>query len=158
MVTKGIIIKLPTMMNSGKYLVRVPFFENAIQNAEEYLCEATLSEPTGISSGYNIGDVVYCAFEDNNQERAVIVGKLAIDGVDNKGENAYFTNLEIEGKALLPKNTTIGTVNPKSLSALSGARSNLQWQIDDIRNQIAEKTVNISYVLISGDDYRMNIS
>ena len=128
MLTKGYIVEIP--LNDNKYKVRVPFYENAVENSEEVILTATLSQSPGIVKGYSIGDCVYLSFEDNDISRPVIIGKLLND-TGNIAENIKATNLEVSGKVVLPQNTSIGGVTPENIRSLIGNTNNLKWQIEE---------------------------
>lgn len=127
MVTKGIIVKLPPK-DSNRYQVRLPFFENALENSEVVTYEATLSSAAGITQGFAIGDVVYCAFEDNDQARPVIIGKLFLKDVLNDGSYVNADHLTVTGKAVLPNNTYVGKTN----------LSNVLKTLIDIQSRLTE--------------------
>ena len=110
MITKGIIVGVPENTSDNKYQVRLPFFEDSTENAEEMIYDVTLSEAAGINQGYDLNEVVYCAFEDNDFGRPVIIGKLFIAGKENTGADISASTLEVSHKVILPTDTTIGDV------------------------------------------------
>lgn len=110
MITKGIVRKVPQNSGENMYIVWLPFFDDPMADAEETLLEATLSEAAGIQGGYSVGDIVYCAFEDNSTSRPVILGKLSSPDQVNDGGKLDAENLTITRKAVLPRNTKVGDV------------------------------------------------
>lgn len=126
MVTKGFIVSIP-VGDDNKYEVRLPFFEDAIEDAEEIVYEATVSEAPGILQGYNVGDVVYCAFEDNDNARPVIIGKLFAKELENVGAEIQTLDLDVIHRATLPKNTTIGDATTSDVA-----------NIKDIKNKVSK--------------------
>lgn len=127
MITKGIVVSIPKDSDSNKYEVRLPFFEDATVDSEEMIYEATLSEAPGIIQGYAVGDVVYCAFEDNDNGRPVIVGKLFSQTIDNTGADIKTLDLEVTNKANLPSSTTIGDATEQDVA-----------NIKDIKNKVSK--------------------
>ena len=127
MITKGIVVSIPKDSDSNKYEVRLPFFEDATVDSEEMIYEATLSEAPGIIQGYAVGDVVYCAFEDNDNGRPVIVGKLFSQTIDNTGADIKTLDLEVTNKATLPSSTTIGDATEQDVA-----------NIKDIKNKVSK--------------------
>lgn len=110
MVTKGIIRTIPQSNEDNIYSVWLPFFDDPMEDATEIVLDATLSEASGINGGYSVGDVVYCAFEDNNNSRPVIIGKLSSPDVENIGGQINSEYLTISHQANLPHNTNIGDI------------------------------------------------
>ena len=158
MVTKGIITAIPIGDENNKYLVRLPFFEDATQDSEEIIYEATLSEPSGIIQGYGIGDIVYCTFEDNNLGRPVIIGKLFAKGLENIGAEINTLELDVGNRANLPANTTIGNATPEDVANISTIKNKLDKMGGTIFGQLSfgnnvQYTVGkkVSIVNSSGD-------
>lgn len=125
MVTKGIITAIPVSEDESKYLVRLPFFEDATQDSDEIIYEATLSEPSGVIQGYSVGDIVYCTFEDNDAGRPVIIGKLFARGLENIGAEFSTLELDVANRASLPANTTIGSITPEEIANIPSIKGKL---------------------------------
>ena len=111
MITKGIIRKVPQNNEENIYSVWLPFFDDPTEDATEIVLDATLSEAAGINGGYGVGEVVYCAFEDNNTSRPVIVGKLSTPEAENVGGQVETERLTVTRKANLPHDTSVGDVD-----------------------------------------------
>ena len=145
MVTKGIITSIPIDSESNKYEVRLPFFESAIEDAEEVIYEATLSESPGINQGYNIGDIVYCTFEDNNLGRPVIIGKLFTTDTDNTSAEIETLDLDVTKRASLPANTTIGNATTKDIANISEIKNKVSKMGDTIYGSMTfGNTINLT--------------
>lgn len=125
MITKGIITKIPINPDDNKYLVRLPFFEDATENAEEIIYEATLNEAPGIKQGYAIGDVVYVAFEDNDEGKPVIIGKLYSTEIENIGAEIDTNNLVVNNSTKLSANTTIGDATKSDVANIKNIKNKL---------------------------------
>lgn len=145
MVTKGIIRTVPQSNENNIYSVWLPFFDDPMEDATEIVLDATLAEASGINGGYSVGDVVYCAFEDNNNSRPVIVGKLSSPDVENTGGQINGEYLTISHRANLPHNTNVGDIALgdvlDNIISMNGDIVELQNSSGDIHN----------YVLKAGD-------
>lgn len=145
MVTKGIIRTVPQSNEDNIYSVWLPFFDDPMEDAAEIVLDATLSEAAGINGGYSVGDVVYCAFEDNNNSRPVIVGKLSSPDVENTGGQINSEYLTISHQANLPHNTNVGDIALgdvlDNIISMNGDIVELQNNSGDLNN----------YVLKAGD-------
>ena len=107
MVTKGIITAIN--YNSNTCDVRMPLFENA-NNASEIVASAIFAITPGTANGYKINDVVLVAFEDEQYNKPIVIGKLFL------GANAELAsargainceNLKVVGTADLPLTTKL---------------------------------------------------
>lgn len=132
MVTKGIITSVPESADSNVYKVRLPFFEDPIENAEEMIYESLLNESPGILQGYDVGDVVYCAFEDNNMARPVIIGKLFSTSLENMSAEIQTLDLDVTNRASLPKHTTIGSATEDDIAKIPEIKNKVNKMGDTI--------------------------
>lgn len=132
MVTKGIIVSVPESSDSNIYKVRLPFFEDPIENAEEMIYESTLNESPGILQGYEVGDVVYCTFEDNNMARPVIIGRLFSTLFENVAAEIETLDLDVTNRASLPKHTTIGNATEDDVARISEIKNKVNKMGDTI--------------------------
>ena len=80
MIVKGIIKSIDYTGNTCT--VRIPVFESAA-NENEVVVPATLSTLPGIYNGYKEEDVVFIAFENNDYDMPIVIGKLYL-GVENE--------------------------------------------------------------------------
>ena len=144
MVTKGIITAIPIGEEENKYLVRLPFFEDATQDSADIVYECTLSEPSGIIQGYSVGDIVYCTFEDNNLGRPVIIGKLFSRSLENIGAEINTLELDVGSRANLPANTSIGNATPEDVANISNIKNKLDKMGGTIFGALTlDNTVNL---------------
>ena len=145
MITKGIIREVPQNAEENIYKVWLPFFDDPTEDATEIVLNTTLSEGAGILGGYSVDDVVYCAFEDNNNSRPVIIGKLSSPDTENTGGQINAESLTITGSANLPYNTRVNNI----------ALGNVLDNIVSINGNIIELQQNSGdlskYVQKSGD-------
>lgn len=145
MVAKGIIKSID--FNGNTCTVRVPVLENAINNSE-VIMQATISTVPGIYNGYKEGDVVIVAFENNEFDKPVILGKLYLGVSKESGEargaincgtisSASAISIPIDTKLTLDNggsdNKTVGVNNDLSCyKSIADLARGLQKQENDI--------------------------
>jgi hypothetical protein len=113
MITTGKIVAI----NAAVYQVRLPIFESAGIN-KQCIVNCTLCYNPGNLNAYIINDLVYVGFVNNELSKPVILGKI-YEGLENKATNfSYSSSLEVTEKAILPSDTTIGTISTKDIIAL----------------------------------------
>ena len=143
MITKGEIVKRGSADNL--YVVRTAkydmFAEVKGSTPDFGLFEASCCIMPGYSNVYEVGDIVWIDFEDGKQYQPVITGKLLLP--DSSQVNSTVKSLEVKEFARLPASTSIGTINPTQLSTLTGARANIQAQIDSIDRYVKEEIGSI---------------
>ena len=135
MLTKGYIVELSTSTNN-KFKVRIPLFDSAGQDTltnEDNIVEATLCyEPSNLDS-YEVGDCVFIEFENDEESKPVIIGKLyTIDSKGNRGLGNLST-LNVSSSATLPLDSTLGDVKLQAIIdslKLSKANSDRIDQLD----------------------------
>ncbi len=82
-IVKGLITSID--FNGNTCVVRLPLFESAA-NEKELLVTATFATQPGIYNGYKVNDVVYVAFENNEIDSPVVIGKLYL-GADKESKD-----------------------------------------------------------------------
>ena len=87
-----------------------------------------------------VGDVVFVGFEDKTYYRAVVLGHLCRDAAYEAFPDMRVNSIEVKSHAELPSTTSIGDVTPEQLSYLQGLKDNIQLQLDDLKQSIAEIT------------------
>lgn len=135
MLTKGYIVELSTSTNN-KFKVRIPLFDSAGQDTltnEDNIVEATLCyEPSNLDS-YEVGDCVFIEFENDEESKPVIIGKLyTTDSKENRGLGNLST-LNVSSSATLPLDSTLGDVKLQAIIdslKLSKANSDRIDQLD----------------------------
>lgn len=112
MVTKAIIKRLPTL-DDNHFQVYVPFLRKANADESDALLTATLSYIPGIQNTLQVGDVVFVTFEDNNEDKPVILGSLFTGREDQGSITTTITvkSLDVTEVNKIPENTKIGDIN-----------------------------------------------
>lgn len=120
MITKAYILDINPQSN--KYYIHIPIFDKPGLSADNStfssaLFYATLShEPTSKES-YKVGDTVFVGFENNDLNKPIIIGKLYTLGEEPNPTGAIdVKSLTVYDMAILPANTTIGSVNFSNIS------------------------------------------
>lgn len=149
MITKGII--LDRIINTNTYYVRVPYLESSSNDASRL--EATVSDNPSISEEYQVGDVVYVAFEEHQANKPVIIGRLYVEGNSARG-SANFEALNVLTRVSLPEQTTIGG---KDVMKLLNKVENLTQPVEqNATGSSAQKNViatfNTNDFVMSGSD------
>ena len=109
MLTKGLILNID--YNDHYCNVRIPLFETA-GNLQIVSVKATICTTPGIYNGYKEGDIVFVAFEDNELNEPVIIGKLYTDANTEKNASSAISCNTLYAKNLtLPLTTKIESDN-----------------------------------------------
>lgn len=156
MLTKGYIVELSTS-TSNKFKVRIPLFDSAGQDTltnSDNVVEATLCyEPSNLDS-YEVGDCVFIEFENDEESKPVIIGKLyTTDSKENRGFGNLST-LNVSSSASLPLDSTLGDVKLQTIIdnlKLSQANSDRIDQISagdvsQLTKQVNANTSNIATI------------
>ena len=140
LVTKAIIKRLPGPGNNI-FRVRIPLFEQAgVQPGESFdsLYDATLCYTPGTAYSLEVEDVVFVTFSDNHYSDVVIIGKLFLntkEEFDNPQLNIKANALEVRGKSILSKDTSIGNISGQELISSVQQVKNLTEQLEHINNR-----------------------
>ena len=105
MITKGVIRSINSAGN--RCVVRLPLFETAASTMPVELT-ALVNVPPGMFSGLAVDDVVFVAFDENELEKPIIIGKLFINA--NKESNirggmGILDELKVRTAATIPCST-----------------------------------------------------
>ena len=149
MITKGIITNID--YNTNVCQVRLPIFEQA-GSTSAVINEATISTIPGLYNSYKINDIVYVAFEDNQLNSPVIIGKLYIDNATESTDPKGMLNcFSINAKELsIPLETKI--IADKKSSKLLEGDINSYKTLSDIIAQLQKLSTEPSTTLYSADD------
>lgn len=105
MITKAVILSINGPKN--RCTVRMPLFETAASDYQAK-ADACISIPPGLFNSISVGDVVYVAFEENELEKPVIIGKLFTNASNEsaiRGGGGVFDTIKVNTQAYLPSST-----------------------------------------------------
>ena len=139
MVTRGSVVEV---ISPHEVKIQVPKFgliqEEPDEKQVNELPNARLCTIPGCLPNLKKGDTVLISIEDNNLNDVMIMRTLIPDNNSVGTSSAYFSDLKVETKVTLPKNTSIGDVTSDNLFTLKGVNSNIQTQFDDNKSQKIE--------------------
>lgn len=133
MIVKAII---ESKISKNKYKVRVPILDK-IKGASlgsDNLSIADICLSVNSDLNFNINDVVYLNYENNDKSKPVIIGCLS----KNNKSNFIFDSLIINNFAKLSNNIKIGDITYKELSCLIGSNDLIEDQIISLNNNLLE--------------------
>lgn len=139
MIVKGIIKSIDVQGNTC--VVRMPYFETA--GNDEIIATATVSNSPGSYNGYKVDDVVWVAFENDQLECPVIIGKLYL-GIEAERADPRGTLNVVDSKvsrtAEIPFDTKLGrNLEPGMPKTLAPYNS-----LNSIANNLSTAEVNIA--------------
>lgn len=133
MIVKGLIVNIPSYkatINSGDLRntcdVRIPSFEDVTGSGEVIIPDAQIVVQPGLFGNYQVNDVVWVAFEDEQYDTPVVIGKLfrgnAMETTElreaaRKGALVQ-DSITSQSTATLPVNT-IFSVDPKKATQVN---------------------------------------
>ena len=150
MLTLGYITRL-NETGDNLFRVRIPIFEKAgssknLPDLSGSYFDAVLNQEPGQSNAFKIGDCVVIGFLDNKLEKPVILGKLYIDDKESRGVLNADSSV-VTGKAILPKEITIGDITYSDLTSISRAVDLFNTKLNSIITSVIESaTYYNSYV------------
>lgn len=135
MITKGII---ENIIDATHVKVRMPVIDGlkGIKQSTptEFLSEATICALPNSNNNIQEGDIVFIGFEDNDIGKPIILGHLF------KESSTYIDltlrNLQVNSTCTLPAETSIGNITPTLIKMLNGATSNIQGQLDELKERL----------------------
>ena len=138
MITTGIIRQI-NLSSSGykfnKYLVELNVFQTAGDtNTKHYTQEANCCVPGGLYQPYNVGDMVYVSFINNEYTYPLILGRIYKGLDDDVRTHAQLDSLSVENNVQLPKTVQIGDLNYQQIENAVQQMYSLQLQVDQLKN------------------------
>lgn len=131
---------------NNKFKVRIPLFESA-GSSDQCILLATLCYVPGNLDCYNIGDVVFVAFENNQISSPVIIGKLYTGTEKMNTRLDKSSVLKVDTEANLPNQTRIGQFSPEEVFSTFKNSSIHETRIKDL-----EDKMNILINVVSEDN------
>ena len=151
MITKAIVEQI---IDSSSVNVRIPVLdkiEDASTGVPLGSCQiAHICSLPNIEYNFNIGDIVFVDFEDNNMDNPVIIGYLY--GVSDSKVDGTVESILVRSCAKLPSSIQIGEVTEDELSCLVGIKTNIQNSINLLKNNNFSSTVNKNNVYIDSEE------
>lgn len=140
MITKAIVEQI---LNKHSVKVRMPVLDKVIDsstgipiNSYQTATECVLPN---FSYNFNVGDIVFVDFEENNLDSPVIVGYLT--GTSDQRMDGKIMSISVENESNLPSNTSIGSVKKEEIECLKGTVSNIQNKIDSASDNTFSSTI-----------------
>lgn len=137
MITRGIVEEIVDKYNVK---VRLPLLDGATKGSTRKttseLRTMVICTLPRVDLNLQVGDVVFVAFEDRTETRAVILGCLFRENPTSTKASIQASTIRVENGATLPLYTQIGEVTYEEIQRLHGVRDNLQKQIDALVDRI----------------------
>lgn len=131
MITEGIIKTID--YNSGNCTVRIPLYET-VQGLGDVILPGRLSILPGIYNGYQIGDLVWIAFEQDSARTPIVIGKILQSPKKesvNKGGVVQCNSFVCKNSAVIPVTTTLaGSTTYDTMEALATTTKALEEAIN----------------------------
>ncbi|WP_300924709.1 hypothetical protein [uncultured Clostridium sp.] len=142
MITKGIVEEIVDY----KAKVRLPIYDDVpdskIGTKINNLSSATICSICNIQYPVSVGDIVYVGFEDNDNNKPIILGHLYRKIKTNTTPGLTLGLLTTTSTTKLNEDTYIGNITPNEIRMLTGVQSNIQLQINNINDKL-NKDINI---------------
>ena len=137
MITKALVEKV---IDKYHIKVRIPIYNRVTSSPmytpTEELSVAVISTVPGTSPNLQVGDIVFVGFEDNDIGKPIILGTLFRDIDTRNFTQLSIDTIDIQSKATLPFETTIGKIQPSELACLSGIDINIADKLESLQQQI----------------------
>ena len=139
MITKAIVEQI---IDDNSVKIRIPILDKVSSSSlgtEISSCQiAHECTIPNFRYNFNVGDIVFIDFEENNIDSPVIIGYLY--GVDNSYPSGEASSISIENSSVLPEQTKIGNIEPSEIKCLENTKSNIQQDINSIKsNDVADR-------------------
>lgn len=120
------------------YRVRVPLLNKLHSSANptntEDLSVAPICTTPGVEIVYNVGDIVFISFENNDYNHPVIIGNLFRDGISGSYNSINTTNLNVSLSTSLSNDTKIGDISSNQVYSSLSSLDVVNSLIDNLTN------------------------
>lgn len=140
MITKAIVEQI---INKNSVKIRIPILDKVVDASTGISIEncqiATECVLPNFYYNFNVGDIVFVDFEENNMDTPVILGYLT--NTSNQFTDGSLFSINVENDTTLPSNTSIGIVSKEELECIETTTNNIQNDIDSINNNTFSSTI-----------------
>lgn len=141
MITKAIV---ESIVDRYTIKVRIPRLDRiettSMRTSTEYLNEAIVCTLPNYDPNIRIGDIVFVALDDQNEDEVIILGYLYREKRTETYADIILGDLNVKTRATLPRETFIGNIKPTEIACLQGANESLQAQITYLKTQVEQLT------------------
>lgn len=142
MLLKGIVQKNPNNQfgtysaNDTKIYITIPDFETPGSNYHQII-ECGMCYTSGTLNSYAVGDIVWVAFEKNQLNIPIVIGKLYYKNINNSSEDfssvaLHVSDIIVDKKVDLPTDTKIGDLTYSDLINLFKELNLLEEKKQDV--------------------------
>ena len=140
MITRAIVEQI---VSPYQLRVRIPLIDRSKNSSAatktEDLTIATVCSLPRTNINLQPGDVVFVAFEDNQETDVVILGTLYRETLTETLMDQTLGGLVVTNFATLPPNTSIGDVSSSAIKSLKGADNlNIKEELDRLNIEIQQ--------------------
>ena len=144
MITRAII---DSVLDPYTFKISIPILNrtssSTVKTSKALLPEAVICCSPGYSMNLQSGDVVIVAGDDTEKDWTIL-GLLFTSSMREGTADLVLNDLKVVNAVTLPTNTSIGNVSNSNIQCLSGAKENIQKQLDEIVRRLDELTTSKS--------------
>lgn len=126
-------------INESEYKIRIPRIHGLNDKSSnikyQSLPIATMCSLPGITVKAFPGDIVVVSLDNDDMNNPIILGFLNANNLVDR-VSANVIELAVSSNATLPASTNIGDIDKSNIYTLNHIESNIQNQIDDIKQEI----------------------
>lgn len=148
MITKAIV---DSIVDKYTIKVRIPRIDRVLQTSmrtsDDHLSEALICTLSNCDPNIRVGDIVFVALDDQNEDEVIILGYLYREKRTEAYCDLILNELRVCNKVILPKNTSIGDVNANDIIHLKNTKDNIQLQIDSLVTELSNLKIKLDALL-----------
>ena len=137
MITRGIVEEVIDRFNVK---VRLPLLDGvqsgSVRATTKGLRTMVMCSLPRVEMNLQVGDVVFVAFEDYSEDRAVILGCLFRENTTSTRVSIDANSLVVVGNTILTDATRIGDVEGTEIQCLIGVSDNIQRQLNALSERL----------------------